>query len=430
MAGGRKLLSIVWHSLLMRLSDGGLLLAVVVAPLLVSLLINLALGDYVLGRGVPEARLGVALVNQDEGAQWGNLGAAFEQALLPGADSPEPYARLFTARTLADPARAQRLVSQGQLIAALVVPPDFSRALADEEAVLHVYVDGGDEILGAAFGSAVDTYAGLISVGEVAVRTTTEVLRQNPALRARLQAGEFDEALADLAVQAAKPETNPVQIVSAARPAQGVGVRLTHYFAATIAIVLVGLFTLMSSASLYQEKTRGTLRRAYASPTRPGTIVWGKTVAGWLGGLLLMAVLIAGMAAIEVLLGTGRDDPPPDAAGLALLAAATVTAATGFGVAVAGLCRTYAQVAGYGRALVIVMGLVGGIFFPVALLPAPLRLVSRLTYQYWAMDGYLKLALGGGTGDVLLPAAVLVAIGVLGTAVGSVLLRRHVALGC
>jgi len=424
----KKLLVIAWHSILVRTSDGGFWLLAVAAPLFIAVLINLALGDIVLGRGVPEARLAVAIVNQDRGGRWGNLGRAFEQALLPGPDSPQPSARLFAVRKLDDAAQAQRMVAQGQLVAALIIPPDFSTALASEHAVIRIYIDGREEILGVAFGSAVEVLAGMISTGEIAIRLAANaLLRDDPRTRARLEAGQFDEALADLAVRAAEPETNPIQITRAAPPAQGAAIRLTHYFAATLAIMLVSLFTLMTSAALYQERAHWTLQRTYLSPTPPGVILWGKTLGSGLGGLLLMAVLILGLAGVERLLG-GGDGPTLDGLGLGLLALATVAAATGFGVAIAGLCQTYSQAASYGRALVILMGLVGGVFFPATLLPPPISLLSRLTFQYWAMDGYLSLARGSRLAEILPQVAVLLGLGLLGMAGGSRLLRRRVAL--
>ncbi len=424
----KKVLVIAWHSILVRTTDGGLWLLAVAAPLFIAALINLALGDIVLGRGVPEARLAVAIVNQDRGGRWGNLGRAFEQALLPGANSPQPSARLFAVRKLDDAAQAQRMVAQGQLVAALIIPPDFSTALASERAVIRIYIDGREEILGVAFGSAVEVLAGMMSTGEIAIRMTANALLRDPRTRARLEAGQFDEALADLAVRAAEPETNPIRITRVAPPAQGAAIRLTHYFAATIAIVLVSLFTLMTSAALYQERAHWTLQRTYLSPTPPGVILWGKTLGSGLGGLLLMAVLILGLAGVERLLG-GGDGPALDGLGLALLALATVAAATGFGVAVAGLCQTYSQAASYGRGLAIVTGLLGGVFFPAALLPPPISLLSRLTFQYWAMDGYLSLARGNHLVEILPQVAVLIGMGLLSVAGGSRLLRRRVAFG-
>jgi ABC-type multidrug transport system permease subunit len=74
----------------------------------------------------------------------------------------------------------------------------------------------------------------------------------------------------------------------------------------------------------------------------------------------------------------------------------------------------------------MLMGLAGGIFFPVELFSPPLNLLSRVTFHYWAMAGYLKLALGGGATSILPHSLILTAMGVLFFAVGSRLLRRRI----
>jgi ABC-type multidrug transport system permease subunit len=75
------------------------------------------------------------------------------------------------------------------------------------------------------------------------------------------------------------------------------------------------------------------------------------------------------------------------------------------------------------------MGLVGGVFFPVEMFPRPFDLLSRATFHYWAMDGYLKLALGNGALSVLPHALILTAMGLVFFAAGNWLLRRRIGWG-
>jgi ABC-2 type transport system permease protein len=72
------------------------------------------------------------------------------------------------------------------------------------------------------------------------------------------------------------------------------------------------------------------------------------------------------------------------------------------------------------------MGLIGGIFFPVELFPRSVQVVTRLTFHYWAMDGYLRLATGEGVTGLLPNILVLTIMALLFFGVGNWLLRRRV----
>jgi ABC-2 type transport system permease protein len=148
-------------------------------------------------------------------------------------------------------------------------------------------------------------------------------------------------------------------------------------------------------------------------------------LATYLKGLIQMGVLLGGMMVMEWILGGG---PKINLWGLALLIPAVVAAATGIGVAVAGFAETYAQAANYGRALFLLMGLAGGIFFPVDLFPRPLQVLSRCTYHFWAMDGALKMALGGSVISIVPHLLILVMMGLLFFSIGGWLLRRRTGL--
>jgi ABC-2 type transport system permease protein len=427
----KKFLMIARNEINLRYADPVVLILAIAMPLMIVALINLAFGNVVLGRSIPEAKVTVGIVNQDRGSQWGNFGQLFVRVMIPDPAGPALPIHLrlapFVVREIADETQARRLVEREELVAALLIPPDFSEDLAMERATVEVYVSGREDILGMAFKSAVETLVNMVASGEVAVRTTVQGLVSNPYTRTQLEVGMLDEAIADLALTAALPESNPIQIKRIPPAAQPAQVKLAHYLAASIAIMFVGFTALMVCATLFQDKAQWTLQRMYITPTQPGIILGGKILGTYLAALIQMGVLVGGMAALEWTLGSGAGDGPRiDLPGLTMLILAVVAAATGVGVAIAGLAGTYTQAANYGRAFLVLMGLAGGIFFPVELFPPPLDLLSRLTFQYWAMAGYLKLALGGGAISILPHSLVLTAMGLLFFGIGSRLLKRRI----
>jgi ABC-2 type transport system permease protein len=419
----KKLVVIVGKELIVGFTNPSALLLAIVMPLAMAALVELAFGGLVLGRGIPDTNIPVGIVNLDRGGHWGNFGEMFVQGVL-GIKASASHS-VFDVREIEDETQARRMVEREQLVAALVIPPNFSEALATESAAIGMYINDRYIFRGAAFKSLAETLANVISTGEVTVRATVKGLVQNPRTRVQLEAGVFSEALADLALTAARLESNPIQVQRLDPVGQSIQLELKRYFAAAIAILFTGFWGLIGSASLLREKAGWTLQRMYITPTHPGIILAGKTLGTYLGSLIQMLALVGGMAAMEWI---GGEFPGPkiDLPGLATLILAVLVSGTGLGVMIAGFATTYTQAANYGRAILLLMGLVGGFFFPVELFPEPLQALSRITYHYWAMDGYVKLALGGRAISILPHVFILVGMGCSFFIVGGWFLRRRI----
>ena len=396
----KKLLVILGKELLLGLTDPITLLFAVAMPLVVTALIELAFGNLVLGRGVPDAVIPAAIVNKDQGGQWGNLGEMLSGIVISGTQvsgiSDDIPFELFQVRQMEDEAQARRMVEREELVAALVIPSDFSETLSVERATLDLYINDRYILRGQAFQNLVHTLANMISTGEITARTTAQGLMAYPRARAELQAGQHDEAMTELVRVAVMPASTPIRVQLVSGVEQRHRLELAHYLAAAFAVFFTGFTGLIASASLLQERAQWTLQRMLCTPTRTGIILAGKALGTYLKGLIQIGVLLGSMTFVEGIKGGSRmPQPAIDPLGLFLLILALAAAATGFGVAISGLARTYAQAGSYGRGILVLMGLTGGIFFPVELFPGALQAISRATYHFWAMDGYLKLATGG-----------------------------------
>ena len=427
----RSLLIIARREIASRFGNPVVLLLTIGVPLLIAALISVVFGDLVVGRTISEKRIPVGIVNLDRGGPWGNLGELFVQAMLPREGETgllsDPLFELFTVTELDGEALARRLVKQEKLVATLIIPPEFSDSLAaDERATLTVLVDGRQESSGVAFRTVVATLANMLSTGEVTLRTTAQALLRYPRPRRQLESGALLDDLTALALDAARPGANPIQVQRVEHGGQAVRIAWRRYLAAAIAVMFSGFMALTGSGSIFREKAQWTLQRLFTTPNPPGVILTGKTVGTYLGGLLHLGVLVGGMAVLErVLTRGGNPTQRVDPVGLALLVLAGLLAATGLGVAIAGLARTYTQATSWGGLALLLMGLLGGIFFPVELLPIPLRALSRATYFYWAMDGYLRLSRGEGAEAIWLHLAILATMGGLLFLVGSRRLRQR-----
>ena len=416
------------NEIVVRFTDPVVLLLTIVMPLVLAALVDLAFGSIVLGRGIPDTRIRVGVVNQDRGGPGGNVAEALIQALIhdpQGAlTGDESAPRLFSVEEIQDEQRARRMVQGEELIAALIIPPGFSQDLWDRGAAVHLYVNGRSEVRGAAFKNLVEVAVNRLSMYRAVVQTATKGLVSDPRAREQLASGDLDEQLARLAWAASLPESSPVQVQRVQAQGDGRQVSVAQYLAAAMAVLFTGFTALVGSASTLQEQAQGTLQRMLRTPTPLGVILGGKALGAYLNGLLQMAVLIAGMSGMAWLSGGGRGTAPA-LDGLLMLIVAVVAAATGLGSLVAGLARSHTQAANGGRGMLLLMGLVGGIFFPVELFPPAFQWVPRLTFHYWAMDGYLKLARGAGLGDLVPHLLILGGMAALGLAFGHYFLLQR-----
>jgi ABC-type multidrug transport system permease subunit len=103
---------------------------------------------------------------------------------------------------------------------------------------------------------------------------------------------------------------------------------------------------------------------------------------------------------------------------LSLQAGQRKAAPAGLGTLITGLVKSEEQANVIGSAVIIVMGLLSGTFFPVQALEAMpfVKFLPYLTLNYWAVDGFLTLAVGQtgillNVGLLLLLGAVMFIIG-------------------
>jgi ABC-type multidrug transport system permease subunit len=342
-----------------------------------------------------------------------------------GALLSDPVFDLFDVREIKDEMEASRQVERGRLVAALTIPSEFSQSLAESESSwLDLYVNGRYEMSGIAVESVVETLSNLLSTGEITLRTAAMGVLPYARTKELLESGKLDEALMDLARRAIEPAASPIAIERSATGVWSARIAWRRYLAAAIAVLFAGFMALAGSASLFGEKTQGTLRRMQMTLAGRWTILGGKGLGWYLSGLSQISLLAGGVLALErIVAGGGAGHRSSGALGYVLLMLVIPLAATGVAAAIAALADSYSRAIARGGAALVVMGLVGGVFFPVSLLPAPLRWISRATYPYWAMDAYVRLATGAEVASVLPHVLALGTIGILGLVAGGCLLQ-------
>jgi ABC-2 type transport system permease protein len=162
-------------------------------------------------------------------------------------------------------------------------------------------------------------------------------------------------------------------------------------------IPLIGL-----SAMFAMERTGGTLRRLLVTPTSKAVYIGGTVIGQVLTALLQMALLITfGVLVLQIDWGQS-----PLALGLVMLTSAL--AAASLGTMLGTIVKTEGQANGLSIMIGMVMAMMGGCWYPIELFPQAIRTAAQVLPTYWAMSGFLDIAVRGqGVSGILLESGIL-----------------------
>jgi ABC-2 type transport system permease protein len=168
------------------------------------------------------------------------------------------------------------------------------------------------------------------------------------------------------------------------------------FFAAGMAAFFLFFTVQFGVTSLPEERNDGTLARLLAAPVSRASILGGKLLTSFLLGVISMAVLVA---ATTLLFGATWGNP----AGVTVLVVTAIMAATGIMALIATLAKNAEQAANWQSVVAVILGLIGGTFFPVSLAPGVLSTLAFVAPQAWFLRGLGDLR-GGGVSVVWVPA--------------------------
>jgi ABC-2 type transport system permease protein len=157
-----------------------------------------------------------------------------------------------------------------------------------------------------------------------------------------------------------------------------------NYTAPSNLVLFVFITSLAGAAALIEERRIGVTRRMLAAPTTASAILLGETL-----GRFLLA-LLQGLIVFTVgwlVFGVDWGDPPA----ALLLVTVFALVGTGAGMLFGSLLRTPEQATSIGPPIGIALGMLGGCMWPLAIVPAPMRLAGHLFPHAWAMDAFIDL---------------------------------------
>ncbi len=386
-------------------------------------ILSLAFGTMFGGMGGERGRIPVAVVDED-----GTSASAQLLDRLRATDGLE-----VTAATRDE---AEQLVRTGKRTAAVILPRGYGEAsdrlFYGEPRRLEIAVDPVRKaeaamlegiLTGAAMESLQDLFddpgrsAGMVDKALVDLAASKDAPRRQPTERFL---GELKTFLAQPSEAKASGGSTgasgwkPVAIEKRALRAERRGP--DNAFEVTFPQGM--LWGVIASAlgfavSLVTERTRGTLMRLQTAPVSRAHVLAGKA----------LACLAAIAAVLSLLVGLGWaffGVRPASWALLALAAASLAVCFVGIMMVVAVVGKTEQSAGGLGWAIMMPLTLFGGGMVPLFAMPSWMQAAGSFSPVKWgilALEGAIWR--GFGPAEMLLPCAILLAVGVVGFALGA-----------
>lgn len=380
----QKTWAIAWKNLLVLSKDRGELAILFLMPLLFASLIGVSAGGG--GNGEETSvRFDVYVVNNDEGP----FGKMVEDIL---AEMP-----ILRIEKLDSAAEADQLVAEGERLAAIVIPANFSQQIdAYDPTEVTVVVDPvNQEYAGQVTGLvnyavAPPSVQGELQHGIRQVLNESGVLDEAPPeMRQAAEAQILGAIMTQLQVM----ETDPPIVVTTEEETEEVEEAFNPFaivipnFAVMFAFFLMGTI----AQAMHTEKDHGTFRRLLAAPLDRAAIIGGTMIA------FMIVVFLQVIFMFSIAAGVFNMPLGHSVGGLLLITFTLSLAATSLGLLLAAVTRDGKQAGTVGMILGFVLAGLGGtiISFRIYQAGGPLQIVGMLTPHAHASEGFQRLTVDG-----------------------------------
>lgn len=384
-------LRIALKDLRLRVRDRSAFILSIGAPLILAVIFNFVFGGGLSG----ELDLQYGLVDQD----GSDISHSFAGILTELEDDG-----LLFVTTYDDQAAADAAVDNGDIGAYFLLTPGLGDSIvATQPAEIQVIGDVDAPTSTQIAASIAEQFGAGVAGAQLAVGTAITLSPGNP----------------DAASWGQEAAARPPSFVLTDISADTRQLDPTTYFAAGMAVFFLFFTVQFGVLGLLEEQRDGTMSRLLAAPIGRASIVLGKGILSFLLGLISVAVL-----AVATTILMGADWGPP--LGVLLLVICCVLAAIAVMGLVASVAKTPEGAGNLGAIIAVILGMLGGTFFPIG---QGNDILSRLTYltpHAWFMRGLADISGGAPWTDAFPAAAALTLFALVLGAIAWVALRRKV----
>lgn len=389
-------LRIAAKDLKLRVRDRSAFILGILAPLVLAYIFYLVFGSAATGQGL---NLEYGLVDEDRS----QISSAFTSILEGAEDDDVLVLEMFADRGAADSA-----LEEGEIDAYFLLPSGLDQAVrSNQSGTIEIVGDVDSPTSTQIAASFAEQFSSGVRASQLAVATTASMAgaRVSP---------EFISSLSQ------DPAAAGMTYALADRTATTKQLDASTYFAAGMAVFFLFFTVQFGVTGLLEEDRDGTLARLMAAPIPRVSVVAGKAILAFLLGVISMTVLVV---ATTFLMDASWGAP----LGVALLVVAGVLAAVGIMGLVASVAKTPEGAGNVGSIIAVVLGMLGGTFFPIAASGGLLASLTYLTPHAWFMLGLAELG-SDAPWTAALPAVGAILVFAVATGLLSyTLLRRRLA---
>lgn len=396
-----KTLVIAFKDLGIRARDRRAAVVLLLMPLALIFILGLVFNP--LWRGAAEIqRIPVVVVDHDRGE--------IARLLIDDVLTTGQIGRLIHLFRADDVGAAREQVLRGRRAAGLIIPEGFSQAvMTGRHTRLTLYTDPAQSIRAGIVHSIINRFAAEIVKRQVAITVAAETVIVERVMTPRQVTAAIAGWLKDV-------EQFTGRQAVAIGEERNTGPRFPsaiNYYAIAMGVMHILFGVSMASQSILGERREGTLARLRTTPTTAAEIVGGKLLATFLTGFIQFSLLVI---FTRLLYGVHWGSP----ALLAVMITATALAAAGLGTFVAALARSPESADSLASAAILPMSFLGGAMYPIYVMPPWMEFASRLTFNRWALDGFLAIMDGAtSAAEIARPVLVLTAMAVVFLTVGT-----------
>lgn len=162
---------------------------------------------------------------------------------------------------------------------------------------------------------------------------------------------------------------------------------------------LFGMFFIVVpvSGALIRERQSGTFRRLMTMPISLPGLLAGKVIAYTLVCAAQFVLMVAIGSFVLPLLGTSGLVVGPEWPVVGIIALFAALAATGYGIMVGVLARSYEQASVFGAVSIVIAAALGGVMIPVYVMPGSMQAVSVVSPLAWGLNAFQDVFVREGT---------------------------------
>lgn len=176
----------------------------------------------------------------------------------------------------------------------------------------------------------------------------------------------------------------PIEMVNVLQPA-GRSNSPVSFYAAGVGVMFLLFSSSGGGGALLDEEESGTLGRLLGSRLGMRGVLVGKWMFLAIMGMLQLTLMFTWG---QVAFGLPLTSHLP---GFIVMTVFTAMAAAGFGILLATIARSRQQLSGISTIVILTMSALGGSMFPRFFMSETMQKLGLVTFNAWALDGYIKV---------------------------------------